>query len=361
MTGTDIAVKNWTDFQESSDILLRLKFLWEVSMTGPTPEKVMQIITGGWASSILGAATTHGVFNALEGNPANAETVAKNTRISLRGAQALLDGLTGLGLLTLSEGRYQNTPDASVFLVKGKPSYLGGMAEVFLQDFPTWQKLPEAAKTGLPSAGNTADVADNPFWHVLVPAIAALSFPVAQMAAERLGIAKAGAVSWLDVGGGSGVWSAVWLGANKQAVGNQLDWPNVNKIGRAYVANFGVADRFQTIDGDFHTADFGSAKYDFAIYAHIAHQESPAENVAIFCKFRKALKPGGTLVINDFILNNDRTGHPFAMMFASQMLVVTKNGFTYRQSDYREWLSEAGFKSVDIVPTPGPSTLVFAS
>jgi hypothetical protein len=330
-------------------------------MTGPTPEKVMQIITGGWASSILGAAARHGIFTALEGNPATAENVAKKTGISSRGAQALLDGLTGLGLLILSEGRYQNSPDASLFLVKGKPSYLGAMAEVFLEDLGTWQKLPDAAKTGLPSAPYSADVADNPFWHALVPAIAALSFPVAQMAAERLGIAKAGEVSWLDVGGGSGVWSAVWLGANKGANGTQLDWPNVNKIGRGFVTNFGVVDRFQTIDGDFHTTDFGSAKYDFGIYAHIAHQEAPADNLATFLKFRKALKPGGTLVVNDFILSNDRTGHPFAMMFAAQMLVVTKNGFTYRQSDYREWLGEAGFKSVDIVPTPTPSTLVFAS
>src|ERR1035437_9537017 len=190
-------------------------------MTGSTPDRVMQIITGGWATSILGAAARHGIFTALEGNPSTAEEVAKKTGIALRGAQALLDGLTGLGLLTLSAGRYQNSPDASLFLVKDKPSYLGGMAEVFLQDFATWQNLPESAKTGLPSASNTADVADNPFWHVLVPAIAALSFPVAQMAAERLGIAQAGAVSWLDVGGGSGVWSAVWLGANKQAKGTQ--------------------------------------------------------------------------------------------------------------------------------------------
>jgi len=245
--------------------------------------------------------------------------------------------------------------------VKGKPSYFGGMAEVFLDDFTTWKNLPEAAKTGLPSAANTSEMADNPFWHLLVPAIAALSFPVAQLAAERLGIAKAGNVSWLDVGGGSGVWSAVWLGLNKQANGTQLDWPSVNKIGHGYVGNFGVGDRFHTIDGDYHTTDFGSAKYDYAIYAHIAHQDSPAENLATLHKFRKALKPGGTLVINDFILNDDRTGHPFALIFAAQMLVVSKNGFTYRQADYRQWLGEAGFHSVDIVPTPTPATLVFAS
>src|SRR5438034_9286168 len=106
---------------------------------------------------------------------------------------------------------------------------------------------------------------DSDFWHVLVPAIAPLSFPSAQMAAERLGIAKAGSIRWLDVGGGSGVWSAVWLGANKQATGVQLDWPVVNKIAKGFVGTFGVADRFETIDGDFHTTDFGSAQYDFAI------------------------------------------------------------------------------------------------
>lgn len=330
-------------------------------MTGPSPEKIMQIITGGWATSILGAGTHHRIFTTLEEHPATAEEVAKKTAISPRGAQALLDGLTGLGLLTLSEGRYGNTPEASAFLIQGKPSYLGAMAEVFLDDLSTWQNLPGVAKTGLPTSANTADVADNSFWHALVPAIAALSIPLAQMAAERLGVPKAGAISWLDVGGGSGVWSAVWLGANKKAQGNQLDWPNVNRIAREFVGGFGVADRFHTIDGDFHSTDFGSAKYDFAIYAHIAHQEDPASNIESFRKFRKALKPGGTLVVNDFILNDDRTGHPFAMLFASQMLLASKGGFTYRQSDYRDWLGQAGFKSAEIVPTPTPATLVFAS
>jgi hypothetical protein len=36
------------------------------------------------------------------------------------------------------------------------------------------------------------EVADNPFWHVLVTAITPLSFPVAQMAAERFRLATEG-------------------------------------------------------------------------------------------------------------------------------------------------------------------------
>lgn len=329
-------------------------------MTGPTPDRVMQLITGGWAAIIVEAAVRHGIFAALEERPDNADGVARRTGVSARGAQAVLDGVTGLGLLRLSNGAYENTPEASAFLVKGKPAYLGSLSEVFTADLSTWQKLPDAVKTGLPTAPHTADVADNPFWHVLVTAIAPLSFPVAQMAAERLGIATAGPIAWLDIGGGSGVWSAAWLRANPQATGYQLDWSNVNAIGREFVGKFGVGDRFRTIDGDFHVTDFGTAKYDYAIYSHIAHQENPSENVAIFRRLRGALKPGGTLVINDFILNDDRTGHPFAMMFAAQMLIVTKEGFTYRQSDYRSWLASAGFASSEIVPTPTPATLVFA-
>ena len=332
-------------------------------MTRPTeltPDRIMQLITGGWASAILGSASKHGIFNALEGGGDNAAGVAKKTGISGRGAQVMLDGLTGLGLVTLSNGRYQNTPEASTFLVKDKPAYFGGMAEVMAASLTDWATLPEAVKTGNPTAASTAEMPDNDFWRLLVPAIASLSFPVAQMAAERLGIAKAGAVRWLDVGGGSGVWSAVWLSANKQAKGVQLDWPTVNTIAKDFVAKFGVADRFETVDGDFHKVDFGSNQYDYAIYGHIAHQETPADNVEIFRKFRKALKPGGTLLVNDFVLNDDRTGHPFAMMFPSQMLLVSKGGNAWRQSDYRTWLAEAGFASVDVVPTPTPATVVFA-
>ena len=85
-------------------------------MTGPaqaTPDRVMQFITGGWTTAILGSAAKHGIFNALEADGDEAKGVAKKTGISERGSQALLDGLTGLGLITLSNGRYRNTPENS--------------------------------------------------------------------------------------------------------------------------------------------------------------------------------------------------------------------------------------------------------
>jgi hypothetical protein len=50
-----------------------------------------------------------------------------------------------------------------------------------------------------------------------------------------------------------------WSGkANPQCRFTQLDWANVNRIARRH-QEAGIADRFETIDDDFHTADFGSA------------------------------------------------------------------------------------------------------
>ena len=60
-------------------------------MNGPTPDKVMQLITGAWAASILGAAARHGLFTALEGNPDSTDGVAKKTGISrsMRGSSSI--------------------------------------------------------------------------------------------------------------------------------------------------------------------------------------------------------------------------------------------------------------------------------
>jgi SAM-dependent methyltransferase len=329
--------------------------------SGPTPDKLLQIITGGWATAALGAAASHRLFDALEPDGAGTALVASKSGISLRGAQALLDALSGLGILEQRNGRYHNTPEAAAFMRSGSPANLSGMAQVMTHALRDWATLPEAAASDQPTATHNSEMPDNEFWHVLVTAIAPLSVPVATLIAEQLGVARAGTVSWLDVGGGSGVWSAVWLQSNRQGRAFQLDWPQVNRIARQYVGQFGVADRLQTIDGDLHSEDFGEARYDFGIYSHIAHQESPADNLSVFRKFRRALRPGGTLVINDFVLEDDRTGHPFAMLFSTQMLLATRSGQVWCHSDYRGWLSEAGFKSIEFVRTATPATVVLAS
>ncbi|MGH3798217.1 MAG: methyltransferase [Pseudonocardiaceae bacterium] len=326
----------------------------------PTPDRIMQLATGYWTTGILGAAASHSLFTHLEAGADTADQLAAQAGISERGAQTLLDGLVSLGLVELRDGNYRNTAEAATFLVKGQPACLSSFAEFKLAEMGKLAALPDVVRTGGPVTDATVEVTDNPHWEKVVQAIAAQSVPVATIAADILRLAEAEEISILDIGGGSGIYSATWLELNPAARSTQLDWGPINAMARRLVAERGAADRFTCIDGDFHTTDFGTAAYDIAVYSHIAHQEGPEDNVAIFAKVRGALKPGGTLVINDYIVEDDRSGPPFPLIFASEMLLKSKQGGTWRQADYHAWLAEAGFEHVSFQPTPSPATLVFA-
>ncbi|WP_218024398.1 class I SAM-dependent methyltransferase [Nocardia lijiangensis] len=326
----------------------------------PTPDRIMQLINGYWATGIVGASASHSLFTHLEDGADTADKLAVRAGISQRGARTLLDGLVSLGLVELRDGRYRNTAEAAAFLVDGKPTCLSRFATLKLTQMGTLATLPDVVRAGGPMANPAVEVADNPHWAEVVPAIAAQSVPVATVAADLLQLAGAGEISILDVGGGSGIYSAIWLERNPAARSTQLDWAPVNAIADRLLAERGVADRFTCIDGDFHTTDFGTDVYDVAVYSHIAHQEGPEDNVAIFAKLRAALKPGGTLVICDFVVDDDRSGPPSALMFGAEMLLKSQQGGTWRRADYHTWLGKAGFDDVAFHPTPSPATLVFA-
>ena len=66
------------------------------------------------------------------------------------------------------------------------------------------------------------------------------------------------------------------------------------------------------------------------------------------------------MIISDFVVNDDRSGPPLALIFAADMLLKSKHGGTWRRADYQDWLAEAGFKDISFQATPSPSTLVFA-
>ena len=326
----------------------------------PTSERILQLINGYWATGILGAAASHSLFTHLEAGAVDAGQLAARAGISRRGAQTLLDGLVSLGLVELHDGGYRNSAEASAFLVEGQPNCLSGFARLKLGHMATLTGLPDVVRAGGPLADAVVEVADNPHWAGLVQALAAQSVPVAEIAAGALRLAEAGEISILDVGGGSGIFSAIWLEMNPAARSTQLDWAPINAIARRLLAERGVADRFTCVDGDFHTASFGTAAHDIVVYSHIAHQEGPEDNIAIFAKVRDALKPGGTLVICDYVVDDDRGGPPFPLTFAGEMLLKSRHGGTWRRADYHAWLTKAGFEDISFQPTPSPSTLVFA-
>src|SRR5260370_28430101 len=103
--------------------------------------------------------------------------------------------------------------------------------------------------------------------------------------------------------------------------------------------------------------DFG-AGYDIIMLNAICHMFSEEQNRDIFRRAQQALAPNGRLIVQDFILNPDKTGPQQATLFSLNMLVNTEAAASYTEIEYTDWMKAAGFTEVRRVNLPGPSSLM---
>ena len=114
-----------------------------------TPDKILQVGLGFWASKTLLSAIEMEVFTELSKRPADLATLQGQLGLHARGARDFLDALVALGFLARKDGVYQNTPETAVFLDKNKPSYIGGILEMANHRlYPFWGNLTTALRSG---------------------------------------------------------------------------------------------------------------------------------------------------------------------------------------------------------------------
>ena len=111
--------------------------------------------------------------------------------------------------------------------------------------------------------------------------------------------------------------------------------------------------------GDLRRDSFGTG-YDLVFVSAICHMLSPDENRDLLRRSFAALAPHGRIVIQDFILEPEKTAPKSAALFALNMLTGTKSGSTYSQPEYSAWLEEAGFTHLQRLRIPGPAGLIVA-
>lgn len=323
---------------------------------GLLPFEFQQQVRGFQESRVILTAIQLDVFSHI-GDGAPAAEVADKIGCDARATEMLLNALTAIGLLAKIEGRFHNGPLASRYLTAGAPddSRLSLTHTVHLWD--RWSTLTECVRAGT-SVTHQPMVERSDEWRNAF--IGAMHKNASGRATQVIAaVGTDGVRRLLDVGGGSGAYSIAFARANSDIEATVFDLAPVLPLAEKYVAEAGLSDRIKFRAGDMHEDDFGSG-YDMVLLFAICHMNSPEQNRALFSKCLKALAPGGRIVVQDFILEADKTAPRTAALFALNMLVGTRAGNSYSRDEYFAELGDAGFEKPEHVRLPGPTGLIVA-
>jgi (2Fe-2S) ferredoxin/predicted O-methyltransferase YrrM len=328
---------------------------------GVLPDRLDQMIRGYMPSRCLLTALELDIFTAV-GDGGNADQIGAKLQANARATGMLLNALVALGLLSKSGENYKNTPESSRFFVQGsKDNHRDGLLHT-ANIWHRWSTLTDAVKSGRrvavdPATGSRNDARDDSteWTRNFIAGMQRNAKVRAPLLVQALG--TSGVRRVLDLGGGSGAYSIAFAKASPEVRCEILDVPEVLPLTAEYVSHAGVSAQVSLRAGDMCRDDFGSG-YDIIMMNAICHMFSEEQNQDIFRRAHRALAPKGRLVVQDFILNPDKTGPQHAALFSLNMLVATDAGASYSEPEYTQWMKAADFTEVYRINLPGPGGLI---
>jgi ubiquinone/menaquinone biosynthesis C-methylase UbiE len=308
-----------------------------------SPSKIVDSIYAFREARVLLTAFELDLFSHLGYGWKSSEEAAQLAETDPRATDRLLNALCASGYIVKKKGKFSNTPLTSHFLVKGEPDYLGGlMHQAGLWN--SWSTLTDAVRKGSsmfvrqPASGHEMD------WSKAF--IAAMHMrAIRQAPAIVRSIDLKGVRRILDVGGGSGVFSMSFVRARKGIKAVIFDLANIISLTKTYIDAENLGNLISVVEGDY-TMDSLVSGFDLVFMSAVIHSNSSETNRQLFRKAFEALNLKGRLVVLDYIMNNDRTSPTAGAYFSLNMLVGTREGDSYTESEVRCWMEDAGFTKI---------------
>ena len=321
---------------------------------GTLPDELNEMIRAFWPSRAVLTALELDIFTAVA-KGATAEQVAQKIKADPRSTEMLLNVLVSLNLLEKKDGRFNNTATSARFFAEGSADNARPGLLHIANLWHRWSTLTDAVRAGTSVASHTRDEKST---RDFIAAMDRNAKERASALVEAVGVN--GARRMLDLGGGSGAYSIAFAQASPALHSEILDLAEVLPITEGHIRKANLADRITTRAGDMLTSPFGE-NFDLILVSAICHMFSPEQNRSLFQHARKALSPNGRFIIQDFILEPDKTAPRFAALFSLNMLVGTRGGASYSEPEYTAWLREAGFTQIRRLRQPGPASLLIAT
>jgi O-methyltransferase domain/Dimerisation domain len=334
-----------------------------VSAAAPPPDLgvVIDALCAFQLTEALKGAIELDLFTHIAAGAVTAAAIAERASASERGIRILCDYLTVRGFLTKENGRYSCSLTAAVFLDKGSRLYVGSVANFLAHDriVANYRNFAGVVRNGGTVATSTVSPND-PVWVEFARSMAPFLGMVAAQVAPL--VATPGRPQTvLDVAAGHGLFGLRVAQTNALATVYGTDWADVLTVASENAAALGVSDRYHTIPGSAFDVELGSG-YDLVLVPNFLHHFDPPTNIAFLTRIRRAMIPGGTLAVVEFVPNEDRVSPPFPASFSLQMLGATDGGEAYTFTDLDAMLAAAGFSNRGAQPLdPTPQTLVIAT
>jgi hypothetical protein len=325
----------------------------------PNPAPLMRLALAYRSSMVLFAATELDLFTRLHGAGATLAELASATAVEREPLRLLLEACLAEGMLTRDGDRYHNVPVTDAFLVRTRPTY-GGHGLKYAEDlYPAWGQLAELVRTGRPVIDPESILGiDKAKTRAFILAMHERARGLSAVLPH--GADFAGRRSLLDVGGGPGTYSIALVQSTPGLRSTVLDLPGVLEITREIVDENGCADRVTLRPGNYLTADFGDG-YDAVLLSGMMHRETGDTCRMLLGKAFTALDPGGMVVVSDVFFDNDAKDSPaFAVYFALNMMLTSRDGSAHAKTEMARWAAGAGFTRVEVrdLPPPNPHSLV---
>lgn len=316
-------------------------------------ERLTDVALAFKKTGTLLAAIKLDLFTHIANGAATTSEIAAALGIETENADRLLTTCKAMDLVREENGRHENFSDVQRYLVKNSRTYFGDyLVYIAERDYSAWDNIAH----NLTAVANDNDDDERTYLSLMQDPDQARKFTVAGYEASiGLGhkLAKEFDYSrykrWLDLGGGSGCYAIAACERHKDISVTVLDQANVVAVAREYIEKHGLTDRIDTVPGDFFGESYPTG-YDLASYITPLQGYMPDKIIEALAKAKEALVPGGTILIVDYMLRDDKTG-PLDPAFVN-LFGIREGRYLGRVNTGSEWsdfLKRAGF--VDPKPT----------
>jgi len=304
---------------------------------------LLQLSSHHWHTATLHAAVKLDLFTHLADTAMSADHLSKAIGADQRGMAMLLNALVALDLLTNDGETFCCTDCSKIWLSKTSDSYMGHIIMHHYNLVTGCHRLDEAVMTGAPVRTRLShDTTDKERENFLM-GMYNLASLIAPGVATQINLARRKRL--LDLAGDPGTYGINFCKQNPEMTAVVFDLPTTRPFAEQTIQKYGLSERISFIGGDI-TSDEPGNGYDVIWVSHLLHSESPEKSAGIIQKATANLNRGGLLLIQEFILDDDKASPLFPTLFSLNMLVGTPEGQAYSQSELTTIMTGSGLSNV---------------